>query len=132
MLVRLSVLPVIALICPLSLAQAETGDVAEGEAVFRNRCAECHELPGHIPAGPENRDRGPTLVGLWGRQAGSVPGYAYSPAMLASGLVWDEATLSAYLVKPKTVVPQNRMAFTGLKRPGELEDLIAYLRAVTE
>jgi cytochrome c len=37
---------------------------------------------------------GPNLNGVFGRQAGSVSGFNYSPAMKASGLKWDDKTLN--------------------------------------
>ncbi|MFX7894976.1 cytochrome c family protein, partial [Acinetobacter baumannii] len=57
---------------------------------------------------------GPQLNGLLGRKAGSLPGYAYSPAMKASGLVWTEATLTAFLRDPNAVVPGTKMRYWGL------------------
>ena len=75
---------------------------------------------------------GPTLKGLVGRKAASVEGYKYSAAMIAKGaegVVWDEATLTAYLPDPKGFVPKTKMAFAGLKKPEEVADVIAYLKA---
>jgi len=46
----------------------------------------------------------------------------------ASGAVWDEAALQAYLEKPKAVVAKTKMAFAGLNKEDEREDLIAFLK----
>jgi cytochrome c len=72
------------------------------------------------------------LKGVFGRKAGTVPGYSYSSAMKASGIVWDEAKLKAYLKDPKATVPNNKMTFVGLKKDDEIADLIAYLKKATK
>ncbi len=105
-------------------AMAE-GDAAKGEKVF-NKCKACHDVEKGV------NKVGPTLKGLVGRKAASVAGYKYSEAMLAKGaegVVWDEATLTAYLPDPKAFVPKTKMAFAGLKKPDEVADVIAYLKA---
>lgn len=89
------------------LAQA-AGDPAAGRKLFA-ACANCHAV------GPNARHGfGPQLNGLVGRRAGSQPGYAYSSAMQASGLVWTQATLTAFLRDPNAVVPGTKMRYWGL------------------
>ena len=110
---------ILALLPPLPALAG--GDPAAGEAVFRNRCSDCHSLTG------EAGKAGPSLAGLIGRTAGTLPGYDFSPAMQASGIIWGADTLAQYLAAPRKMVPQTRMAFNGLKRPGESEDLLAWL-----
>ncbi|GAB4393129.1 MAG: hypothetical protein Tsb0032_11370 [Kiloniellaceae bacterium] len=85
------------------------------------RCQACHSLQ-------RNRS-GPRHCGLIGRQAGSLEGYAYSPALKASGLVWSENTLDRFLENPFNVVPGTRMGYAGVKDPQERADLIAFLAA---
>lgn len=106
-------------------ASAQTADPARGEGVFLNRCSECHAVTG------EEIKIGPPLTGLFGRTAGTREGYTYSDAMRQSGIVWTAEVLAEYLVKPKLMVPNTKMNFNGLKRPGETEDLIAYLAIAT-
>jgi cytochrome c len=48
--------------------------------------------------------------------------------MAASGLVWDEATLAAYLKAPKKFLKGTKMAFAGLKKDADIKNLIAYLK----
>ena len=105
-------------------AHAE-GDAAKGEKVFA-KCKACHEVEKGV------NKVGPTLKGVVGRKAASVADYKYSEAMIAKGaegIVWDEATLAAYLPDPKAFVPKTKMAFAGLKKPEEVADVIAYLKA---
>ena len=101
------------------------GDAAAGEKVYK-KCKTCHSLE----AGKNKL--GPHLAGIFGRQAGSVEGYKYSAAMASSGIVWDEATMDAFLAKPKDVVPKTKMAFAGLKKEVQRQDLIAYLKEATQ
>lgn len=105
-------------------AQA-AGDAAAGEKVF-NQCKACHEVEKGV------NKVGPTLKGVVGRKAASVEGYKYSAAMTAKGaegVVWDEATLTAYLPNPKAYVPGTKMAYAGLKKPEDVANLIAFLAA---
>jgi cytochrome c len=73
---------------------------------------------------------GPTMAGIVGRKAGSVNGYAYSPAMAKSGIVWNEAKLDAYMANPKGVVPGTKMAFGGVPQPEKRKAIIAYLKTL--
>ena len=101
------------------------GDAAAGEKVFA-QCKACHENEKGV------NKIGPTLKGVVGRKTASVPGYKYSDAMAAKGAagqVWDEATLTAYLPSPKAMVPGTKMAFAGLKKPEDVQNVIAYLAA---
>ncbi|MEC9165965.1 MAG: cytochrome c family protein, partial [Pseudomonadota bacterium] len=72
------------------------------------------------------------LKGIIGRQAASVEGYKYSKAMKASGLVWDDATLAAYLKKPRNFVKGTKMAFAGLRKDKDIANVIAYLKEAAQ
>jgi cytochrome c len=111
-----------ALALPLA---AQAADLKDGKKVFR-KCKACHQLDK-----PKNKV-GPHLVGIIGRKAASVEDYKYSDAMQAKGaegLIWTEETLAEYLAKPKDFVPKTKMVFPGLRKPEQIEDLIAYLKA---
>lgn len=113
-----------AAICLAMPARAE-GDAAAGEKIFL-KCKACHENEKGV------NKVGPTLKGIVGRKTASVEGFNYSEAMKAKGAegaVWDEATLAAYLPDPKAWVPGTKMAFGGLKKPEEVANIIAYLKA---
>jgi nitrite reductase (NO-forming) len=98
------------------------GDRDQGRQVYR-KCQACHSLE----AGKNSV--GPTLAGIIGKKAASDPNYPYSPALRASGLSWDVATLDQYLLDPQKAVPGNKMPFPGLKTENERRDVIAYLAA---
>jgi len=70
---------------------------------------------------------GPSLAGVGGRRAGSLAGYAYSPALKASGLTWNAKTLDRWLTSPKKTVPGTKMPFNGIQDPKSREQVIAYL-----
>jgi cytochrome c len=107
----------------LSLAPA---DALRGERVFQ-RCYACHSV-----AAGENKLPGPNLRGVLGRQAGTVPGYEFSPAMVeagaARGLIWTRATLDAFLADPYEVVPGTAMGMPPLADPDDRRDVIDYLQ----
>jgi cytochrome c len=45
----------------------------------------------------------------------------------AKGLVWDEATLDAYIADPESIVPGTRMSAPPVRDAQDRADLIAYL-----
>lgn len=102
----------------------DAASVAKGKRLFM-RCAACHDTSDKGPA-----RIGPHLKGLVGRSMGSVPGYNYSAAMKSKPLVWDEAQLNAWLVKPTAVVPGTTMAFAGMPDAAERKALIDFLRSI--
>jgi cytochrome c len=69
---------------------------------------------------------------LFGRKAGALDGFKFSSAMKASGIVWDEAMLDKFLTKPKKLVPKTKMAFGGVKKQSQRDNLIAYLKDATK
>jgi cytochrome c len=107
-------------------AFAQDGNAARGERVFNQQCKTCHSLE----EGPSLT--GPTLHGMFGRKAGTAAGFEFSPEMIKSGIVWDETTLAEYSRDPKAKVPDTKMVFNGIKQPGQLADLVAYLKQATK
>ena len=72
---------------------------------------------------------GPNLYGVVGAEFGSKD-FKYSANLLelkAEGRVWDNATLDAYLKKPKDVIPKGTMSFAGLAKDTDRANVIAYL-----
>ena len=95
------------------------GDPAHGRTVYQV-CMACHSL--------DEDDVGPRHRGVVGRRAGSVPGYAYSPALKSSGLVWDSTNLDRWLTNPQGLVPGTKMFFA-MPSAQDRADVISYLRA---
>ncbi len=107
------------------IAPAAAQDASKGEAVFK-RCRACHAI------GPAAKNKaGPVLTGIVGKKAASVLGFNYSDAMkeaAGGGLVWTEPQLAKFLESPDTFLPNNVMAFPGIKNPADVNDLIAFLK----
>ncbi|HEX6111659.1 MAG TPA: c-type cytochrome [Geminicoccaceae bacterium] len=120
----MTVLPLAAALALLSgaaLAQSDV-DPEEAKLAFNNHCRQCH-----VTREGDNR-LGPSLYGVFEREAGSAPGYAYSSAMKNADLVWDAGNLDRYIEKPDAVVPGNKMKpYSGISDPEERAKIIAHL-----
>jgi cytochrome c2 len=114
----------LALIAAAGAARAD-GDAARGEKHFEE-CATCHTLERGV------NSVGPSLFGLFGRKAGDVGDYRYSPALKKSGITWTPQTLDTYIADPQKQVPGNRMPYAGLPDVAARADLIAYLQKATK
>lgn len=110
---------------PARAAEAKAPDLARGERLFK-KCVHCHTV------NRKGRHRiGPNLHGLFGRKAGTIPGFDFSPAWRKADFVWTEKTLDTYLRNPRQTIPNNLMQFDGLNRPEDRAALIAYMKAIT-
>lgn len=112
-----------ALASPPASADDPDRNRIQGERLFRSQCVGCHSLaPGvHIA--------GPSLNGLIGRRAGSLPGFDYSTTLEQADFIWDAGTLDAFLAAPADFLPGTRMVFWGLGE-GPRRQIIRYLDAL--
>ncbi len=99
-------------------AACAAGDAAHGEQLYQG-CQDCHSL--------DTNDIGPMHRGVFGRKAGSVADYRYSPALKNSGIVWNETTLEQWLTDPQRLVPGAKM-FYHLDEARDRADVIEYLK----
>lgn len=101
------------------------GDAEKGAKVYK-KCVSCHMI------GDKAKNRvGPQLNGIIGRKIASVGDYKYSKALVAYGAAektWREDNLAAYLESPRKVVKGGRMAFAGLRKQKDRDNVIAYLK----
>lgn len=104
---------------------ASAADVAKGAKVYK-KCVSCHMI------GDKAKNRvGPQLNGIVGREIAALGDYKYSKAMVkyaAAEKVWSEDNLSAYLANPRKTVKGTRMAFAGLRKQADVDNVIAYLK----
>jgi glucose/arabinose dehydrogenase/cytochrome c2 len=97
-------------------------DTGAGQAIFQQRCAQCHGTG-------QERKQGPGLGTVVGRRAASLPGFAYTSALAASRLTWDRATLDAFLAGPSQLVPGTAMPMV-VPDATERRHLIDYLASL--
>ena len=115
------------LIAGFSASTASAQDATKGEQVFNTQCKACHTLN---RGGSTNM--GPNLYRIMGRKSGTGQGYGYSEVMRRFGIEWNDTTMASYLRDPKSDMPGTKMVFAGMKNPGQIADLIAYLKEATK
>ena len=94
-------------------------DAEHGKALYQ-ACIACHtEKPDAM---------GPSLKGVFGRKSAALEDFRYSSAMKRANFVWDETSLRGYLADPQLIVKGNRMPFSGLRDPKDVDDVVAYLK----
>jgi cytochrome c len=100
---------------------AGAADAEHGKALFQ-ACVVCHtEKPDAL---------GPSLKGVVGRKSAALDDFRYSNPMKRANLTWDEVNLRAYIADPQGTVKGNRMPFGGLREPGAVDDVVAYLKTL--
>jgi cytochrome c2 len=108
-------------------AEVDAPFVATAKAGKRvaGKCKACHSFK----EGDTKKKTGPNLWGIMGRDIAAIESFKYSPAMEAKKgeIVWDEESITAYLTKPKEYIPGNKMAFAGLRKEEDRQNIIAYL-----
>ncbi|SEC69260.1 c-type cytochrome [Bradyrhizobium erythrophlei] len=114
----------LALLGSSGIVLAQSGSPAAGAATFRLNCSPCHTKE------PGRNSIGPSLYGVVGRPAASLPSYSYSPAMKQSQIVWTEETIANFLSAPSARIPGTKMTFVGISEADRRNDLVAYLRTL--
>jgi cytochrome c len=116
--------PMLAAACSLGASQAfaETKPVSDSHPF--HQCASCHSLDTSANA------FGPTLIGVYGRTAGSVPRFAYSEAVQKSGIVWNEDNLRKWISGNDTFIPGTRMRHVAVTDKAKQDELIDFLKAL--
>jgi len=131
-----------AVVCALFIGGPATSQdaeaIARGEAAFA-QCVNCHVVrdeAGTVLAG-RNARTGPNLYGVVGRVAGTEDGFRYGDGIVQAGrmgLVWDEASIVAYLLDPTTYLrsytgnnrARGNMSFR-VRTADQASDLYAFL-----
>jgi cytochrome c2 len=115
----------VALLLAAAGAARADGDAVRGEKHFEE-CATCHSTQAGV------NGVGPSLHDVFGRKAGGLDDYRYSPAMKRSGITWTPQALDTFVADPQKAVPNNRMPFAGMPDAAERADLIAYLEKASK
>ena len=88
-----------------------------------NTCRSCHSTE------PGKNMVGPSLAGIVGSKAGDVPGYPFSPALKASGIVWTPEKLDQWLQGPMKMVPGTKMVIA-VSDPAARKAIVDYLKTL--
>jgi len=107
--------------------QRDPAEMGNGERQFVRKCAICHTL------GPDGARRaGPSLHGVFGREAGTLAGYPYSEALKRSDLVWGAETIDRLFAEgPDHVTPGSKMPMQRIAGSQDRQDLIDFLAVNT-
>ena len=114
----------VAVIAALTALSPSTGSYAQtqpdGAALYKSKCSACHSI--------SSNKIGPALSGVYGRKAGTVPGYAYSEALKGSNLVWNDANIDRWLQGPQKMAKGSKM-YLAVPDPTQRKAIIAYLKS---
>jgi cytochrome c len=105
---------------------APTAPEVRGKRLFL-ACQSCHAITAGAAAKP-----GPTLHKLFGRKAGAVTPFSYSPSLRRSNIVWTEKSLDRFIEQPGKFIPGTTMSYQGMAKPEDRQMLIAYLRQASQ
>lgn len=110
----------------LALETRAAGDPARGVKVFQ-ACLACHSVQ------PGEHMTGPSLAHIWNSKAGAIEDFLrYSDATKKANVVWTEANLDKWLANPQRFLPGTSMSFAGMREEKDRQDVIAYLKSVSE
>lgn len=102
-------------------------DMPNGERQFMRKCSICHAL-----TPPPTRKAGPSLYGIFGRKAGALPEYPYSPTLENAKITWTAETIDAlFEMGPDHYIPGSKMPMQRITETTDRQDLITYLRRAT-
>jgi len=96
-------------------------DAAAGQQLWR-QCMACHV------ADAETNRVGPHLVGIIGREIGSIEDFRYS-GNLPEG-TWTLEELAAFIENPRDYAPGTTMAYNGLSGTQQKANLLAYIDSI--
>lgn len=91
-----------------------------GADLYKRKCSSCHTMAAN--------KIGPSHKGVFGRKAGLVAGYAYSPALKKSGILWNDKSLDQWLQGPQKMVKGSKM-YLAVPNATERAAIIGYLKS---
>ena len=123
-------------------ADASADALDEGRELYIKTCSKCHGLvtedalswtPGALLQPAVTMPLGPSLSGIYGRQAGIMPDYPYSRAFrgaLENPWTWDEDSLDGWLTSSQDFIRGSTMFLR--VEDGPRAKIIAYLKTVAQ
>lgn len=84
-------------------------------------CLGCHSV--------DANNIGPKHANVFGRKAGSIKDFEYSPALRNSNIVWNEKNLDRWLQDPESYLPGQQMDVS-VSKADDRKNLIAYLKTL--
>ena len=106
-------------LCAISGTAAAACDAAAGQKLFESKCTACHSLAEHKV--------GPRLHDVYGRKVGTAQGFGYTPTLEQAGFTWNAEKLDAFLSGPMNFLPGTAMAFGGLRKQDDRQNIICFL-----
>ena len=123
-------------------ANANADGLDEGRELYIKTCTKCHGLvtedalswtPEALLQMAVTMPLGPSLTGIYGRQAGVMPNYPYSRAFrgaLENPWTWDEDSLDGWLTSSQDFIRGSTMFLKVEDEPRA--KIIAYLKTVAQ
>ena len=91
------------------------------------KCIACHSFE----KGGANKI-GPNLWSIVGATKARNKSFSYSKALASAGGTWTEEELFYFLTKPSKFLPGTKMSFSGIRKPEDVANVIAYLKEKAE
>ena len=101
-------------------------DMERGKSLY-SKCAICH-----TNSADEGHLVGPNLYRILDKKVAAAEDFVYTDAMVEYGITWTAELLDKFLESPMTEVRGTSMAFAGLRKEADRQNLICYLTDATE
>lgn len=112
---------------PTRSFQRDADNMPNGERQFMRKCSICHTLTQGA-----SRKAGPSLHGVFGRRAGTMPDYLYSDTLTGSDIIWGEDTIDQLFdLGPDHFIPGSKMPMQRITDPQDRRDLTDFLKTAT-
>lgn len=95
---------------------------SDGENLFNKKCGTCHSFEPHM------HKVGPSLAGIFGRQAGASD-YPKYKALKDADWIWDEASIDDWIADPKGFSGKPTPMTVKIKNQDDRTAIIEYLKS---